>query len=115
MAQIKAAATLKSISTPEVTKLVEDLRSRCAELKEMVEDPLPEAIKFAKEVAESYQAKAGGNEIGIPVDKGVPENCKGKDVISTGGEGTCTGMPKQTLMDRQPTAFHYEVVYYFYF
>lgn len=106
MAQIKAAATLKSISTPEVTKLVEDLRSRCAELKEMVEDPLPEAIKFAKEVAD---------EIGIPVDKGVPENCKGKDVISTGGEGTCTGMPKQTLMDRQPTAFHYEVVYYFYF
>lgn len=106
MAQIKAAATLKSISTPEVTKLVEDLRSRCAELKEMVEDPLPEAIKFAKEVAD---------EIGIPVDKGVPENCKGKDVISTGGEGTCTGTPKQTLMDRQPTAFHYEVVYYFYF
>lgn len=92
--------------------MVDDLRSSCAELKERVEDPFPEAIKFANEVAESLRGKVVGDENAMQTDMDAPENCKGKDVISTRMEGTSNGIPKQSLMDRQPTASRYEVVFY---
>lgn len=38
------------LSTSEVTKLQENLRSSTSELQEMVKDPLPEALEMAKNV-----------------------------------------------------------------
>jgi ornithine carbamoyltransferase len=95
-----------------VKKVVEDLRSSCVELKGKVEDPLPEAIKFANEVAESLRRKERENQTSMRVDMDAPENFKGKDVLSTQGEGGGrTEIPKRSLMDRQPTAFQYQVIF----
>ncbi|KAJ4756346.1 Telomeric repeat-binding factor 1 [Rhynchospora pubera] len=89
----------KTIPSPEVKKQVEDLRSSCAELLNMVEDPLPEAIKFANEVAESLRGKVGEDIQDMPVDQNSRDD---------GGDAISTGLPKRSLMDHNPTAFHYE-------
>ncbi|KAJ3697000.1 hypothetical protein LUZ61_000705 [Rhynchospora tenuis] len=95
----KPASIPKTISSPEVKKQVEDLRSSCAELLNVVEDPLPEAIKFANEVAENLCGKVGEDIQDMPVDQNARD---------AGGNGTSTGLPKRSLMDHNPTAFHYE-------
>lgn len=82
------------LSTPEVTKLQESLRSSSLELQGMVKDPLPEALEVAKNVA----AK-------MDVDKRT-------DVIhaensNLGIEGS-THQTKPGLMERNKTARTYE-------
>ncbi|KAJ1258290.1 hypothetical protein BS78_10G064100 [Paspalum vaginatum] len=91
------------ISTPAVDKVIEALRTSCADLHSMLEDPLPAAKAAADEVLASRMDKSvslNAEEVsGQPATSGIagPSTLNGKD------RGPIKSA-RPSLMDRNPTA-----------
>ncbi|KAK1356424.1 hypothetical protein POM88_049680 [Heracleum sosnowskyi] len=86
------------LSTPEVTKLQESLRSSSLELQGMVKDPLPGALEVAKNVASKMDYVDKRTDV-IPAENS-----------NLGNEGSTrpTNATKPSLMERNKTARTYE-------
>ncbi|KAG0543229.1 hypothetical protein BDA96_02G172100 [Sorghum bicolor] len=96
------------ISTPAVEKVINSLKTSCAELHSVVEDPLPAAKAVADEVL------AARTEKSVSLDaeeaRGQPTTCgtAGPSAPNDKGKGPSTGKP-HSLMDWNPTARTFQV------
>ncbi|KAB8909401.1 hypothetical protein FH972_026800 [Carpinus fangiana] len=110
-----------SLSTPEFNKVLEALRSSSFELRAVVKDPLPDALRVAETVISNLVSKDKQHEPSV-------ENQGGKDVdapnpsVNTGGEPSQTNDSNRgnqscsrqsnacrpSLMERNSTAHAYE-------
>ncbi|XP_074358089.1 uncharacterized protein LOC141697555 isoform X9 [Apium graveolens] len=86
------------LSSPEVTKLQENLRSSSLELQGMVKDPLPEALEVAKNVVSKMGTVDKRTDV-IPAENS-----------NLGNEGSThqKNATKPSLMERNKTARTYE-------
>jgi telomeric repeat-binding factor 2 len=111
-----------SLPTPEVNKVQEALRSSSLELRAVVKDPLPDALRMAETVISNLVSKDKQYEPSV-------ENQGGKDVDAPNPSASTGGEPAQTndsirgnqscshqsnacrpsLMERNSTAHAYEV------
>lgn len=86
------------LSTPEVTKLQEKLRSSSLELQGMVKDPLPEALEVAKNVASKMDNVDKRTDV-------IPEE---NSNLGNDGSTHQTNATKPSLMERNKSARTYE-------
>uniref|UniRef100_A0ACD5ZVJ8 Uncharacterized protein n=1 Tax=Avena sativa TaxID=4498 RepID=A0ACD5ZVJ8_AVESA len=92
------ASHVDLISTPEVNKVIDALKSSCADLHSVVDDPLPAAKATADEVLAAMMDKA----INITGEEGNNQtaNCS---VVGRNAESLSKAAPS-SLMDWNPTA-----------
>lgn len=88
------------ISTPEVSKVVDALKTSCAELHSVVEDPLPAAKAAADEVLASRMDRS----VNLNADSGQPAASvsAGPSVRNEKSNGSNKAPP--SLMEWNPTA-----------
>ncbi|XP_062228245.1 uncharacterized protein LOC133926355 isoform X2 [Phragmites australis] len=91
------------ISTPEVHKVVDALKTSCADLHSVVEDPLPAAKAAADEVLATRMDKAVN--LNAEEVSGQPATCgtAGPSALNDRDKGLSKGTP-HSLMDWNPTA-----------
>ncbi|CAN6214855.1 unnamed protein product [Urochloa humidicola] len=91
----------KLISTPEVSKVVDALRTSCAELHSVVDDPLPAAKAAADEVLATRMDKA----VNLSTESGQSTACgtAGPSTLNEKNNGPNKVTPP-SLMDWNPTA-----------
>lgn len=91
------------ISTPQVHKVIHDLKSSCADLHNVVDDPLPAAKAAADEVLAARMDKAV--HINDEEVNNQAANCSiaGPSAVNDQGETLRKGTPS-SLMDWNPTA-----------
>jgi telomeric repeat-binding factor 2 len=96
------------ISTPEVNKVIDALKSSCADLHSVVEDPLPAAKAAADELLSARMDKAV--HIGSEEVNNRTANCSvaGSSAVNDQGEVLRKGTPSN-LMDWNPTARSFQV------
>lgn len=90
------------ISSPQVHKVIHDLKSSCADLHNVVDDPLP----AAKAAADKVLAARMDNAVNINAEvNNQAANCSiaGSSAVNDQGETLRKGMPS-SLMDWNPTA-----------
>ncbi|KAI4976652.1 hypothetical protein ZWY2020_050259 [Hordeum vulgare] len=90
------------ISSPQVHKVIHDLKSSCADLHNVVDDPLP----AAKAAADKVLAARMDNAVDINAEvNNQAANCSiaGSSAVNDQGETLRKGMPS-SLMDWNPTA-----------
>ena len=87
-----------SLSTPEVKKLQDALKSSTADLLAAVTDPLPEALEVAERVASYMAGKNLHAKDILNKDKGVPSTSFNQNNVL-----------RPSLMERNGTAHTYEV------
>ncbi|XP_062233464.1 uncharacterized protein LOC133930753 [Phragmites australis] len=91
------------ISTPEVHKVIDALKTSCADLHSVVEDPLPAAKATADEVLATRMDKAVN--LNAEEVSGQPATCgaAGSSALNDKDKGPSKGTP-HSLMDWNPTA-----------
>ncbi|CAL5051420.1 unnamed protein product [Urochloa decumbens] len=95
----------KLISTPEVSKVVDALKTSCAELHSVVDDPLPAAKASADEVLATRMDRA----VNINTESGQSAACgtAGPSTLNEKNNGPNKATPP-SLMDWNPTARTFE-------
>ena len=99
----ESTSSANPISTPAVEKVIDALKTSCADLHSVVEDPLPAAKAVADEVLAGRMDKGvslNAEEVG-----GQPTTCgaAGPSTLNDKDHGPSRGKP-HNLMDRNPTA-----------
>ena len=103
LAKLEPSSSANPISTPAVEKAIDALKTSCADLHSVVEDPLPAAKAVADEVLAGRMDKGvslNAEEVG-----GQPTTCgaAGPSTLNDKDHGPSRGKP-HNLMDRNPTA-----------
>lgn len=103
------ASHVNPISTPEVNKVIHALKSRCADLHSVVEDPLPAAKAAADEVLAARMDKTRHIVAEEVNNRAANSSVAGSSVVNDQGEVLRKGTPSN-IMDWNPTArsFHWE-------
>lgn len=96
------------ISTPEVHKVMDALKSSCADLRSVVEDPLPAAKAAADEVLVTRMDKAVDLNAEEVSSQSATCGIAGPSALNDKGEASRKGTP-HSLMDWNPTAQTYQV------
>ena len=96
------------ISTPAVEKVIGALKTSCADLHSVVEDPLPATKAVADEVLAARLEK--GVSLNAEEVRGQPTTCgtAGPSAPNYKDKGPSTGKPRN-LMDWNPTARTFQV------
>ncbi|KAK8454909.1 hypothetical protein SEVIR_4G049202v4 [Setaria viridis] len=102
----ESTSRVNPISTPEVSKVVDALKTSCAELHSVVEDPLP----AAKAAADKVLATRINRTVNLNAEGGQPAACgtAGPSVLNERNNGPNKGAPP-SLMDWNPTARTFQV------
>jgi telomeric repeat-binding factor 2 len=102
----ESTSRVNPISTPEVSKVVDALKTSCAKLQSVVEDPLP----AAKAAADEVLATRINRPVNLNAESGQPAACgtAGPSVLNERNNGLNKGAPP-SLMDWNPTARTFEV------
>ncbi|RLN12110.1 hypothetical protein C2845_PM09G04840 [Panicum miliaceum] len=97
----ESTSRVNPISTPEFSKVVDALKTSCAELHSVGEDPLPAAKAAADEVLATRVDRA----VNLNAETGQPAACgiAGPSVLHEKNNGPNKGTPP-SLMDWNPTA-----------
>ncbi|PAN25467.1 hypothetical protein PAHAL_4G303500 [Panicum hallii] len=97
----ESTSRVNLISTPEFSRVVDALKTSCAELHSVVEDPLPAAKAAADEVLATRVDRA----VNLNAETGQPAACgtAGPSALHEKNNGTNKGTPP-SLMDWNPTA-----------
>ncbi|XP_066388916.1 uncharacterized protein [Miscanthus floridulus] len=103
LGKLEPTSSANPISTPAVEKAIDALKTSCADLHSVVEDPLPAAKAVADEVLAARMDKGvslNAEEVG-----GQPTTCgaAGPSTLNDKDHGPSRGKP-HNLMDRNPTA-----------
>ncbi|KAM0858957.1 hypothetical protein ACQ4PT_047493 [Festuca glaucescens] len=103
------ASHVNPISTPEVNKVIHALKSRCADLHSVVEDPLPAAKAAADEVLAARMDKTLHSVAEEVNNRAANSSVAGSSAVNDQGGVLRKGTPSN-LMDWNPTArsFHWE-------
>jgi telomeric repeat-binding factor 2 len=102
----ESTSRVNLISTPEFSRVVDALKTSCAELHSVVEDPLPAAKAAADEVLATRVDRA----VNLNAETGQPAACgtAGPSALHEKNNGTNKGTPP-SLMDWNPTAQTFQV------
>jgi len=102
----ESTSRVNPISTPEFSKVVDALKTSCAELHSVVEDPLPAAKAAADEVVASRVDRA----VNLNAETGQPAACgtAGSSVLHEKNNCPNKGRPP-SLMDWNPMARTFQV------
>ena len=102
LGKLEPTSSANPISTPAVEKAIDALKTSCADLHSVVEDPLPAAKAVADEVLAARMDKGvslNAEEVGQPTTCGAA----GPSTLNDKDHGPSRGKP-HNLMDRNPTA-----------
>ena len=104
----ESTSSANPISTPAVEKVIDALKTSCADLHSVVEDPLPAAKAVADEVLAARLEK--GVSLNAEEVRGQPTTCgtAGPSAPNYKDKGPSTGKP-HNLMDWNPTARTFQV------
>jgi telomeric repeat-binding factor 2 len=102
------ASHVNPISTPEVNKVIHALKSRCADLHSVVEDPLPAAKAAADEVLAARMDKTRHIVAEEVNNRAANSSVAGSSAVNDQGEVLRKGTPSN-IMDWNPTARSFHV------